>query len=132
MLIKKDTDNYIIPDFETLKNALFKIQHNTVGVVVCVSESGEITGILSDGDIRRSLIESNGIDTNACVLDIANKSPICKNISSDNEEIESILRQGLKLVPLKDNSDKCIAVAINSERVMSTQFLQPIVSNDGT
>ena len=116
MIIKKNVSDYIIPEFESLKNALVKIQKNQEGVVVCVSESGEISGILSDGDIRRSLIKSSKIDTNACVLEVANKNPICKKITADKVEIESILNQGLKLVPLIDESKKCIAIAINLEK----------------
>ena len=63
--------------------------------------------VLSDGDIRRSLIKSNKIDTNACVLEVANKNPM----------YEKYGRQGRNRIDLKSRIE--ISALIDESNVHS-------------
>ena len=56
MLIKKEITSYLTPEYESIKTALNKIQENEEGITICISDEGVISGVLTDGDIRRWLL----------------------------------------------------------------------------
>ena len=72
-MVEIDTKNILVEDSSTLKPAMRKINKNGLGVVFVESE-GKIIGSLTDGDIRRTLLE--GYDLNTLVTDSMNSNPI--------------------------------------------------------
>ena len=54
--------NLIINYNKTIKDALIKINKNAMGTLF-VTQNNRVTGVLTDGDIRRSLIKNIQINT---------------------------------------------------------------------
>ena len=67
-------DNPIIGMGKTVKEALFVITEKGLGATTVVDEAGRLLGIITDGDIRRSLEKGNDF-LNKLVEDIMTKTP---------------------------------------------------------
>ena len=65
----KKTDN--------IKSA-FKLLNGQFGMIVCILENGEVlSGIVSEGDLRRGVIRGYSLDSK--LEDVMNKNPTKKN-----------------------------------------------------
>ena len=87
----------------TLKDALSVINHNTLGACFVVDGQSMI-GVLSDGDIRRALI--NDIDLHADVSLFANKNFISLPVHTSLTEIQSQLSGKIKIIPIVDKEGR--------------------------
>ncbi len=72
MYFTKNTQKYIAFSEDSLLDVLKKISANKSRLVFVVSERAKLLGSLSDGDIRRWLVESNNFDLGAPVYKIMN------------------------------------------------------------
>ena len=59
MKIIKDIDSFLISEDESLENILSKMEAGTEGVLLVVDSKNYLVGTITDGDIRRKLIEEN-------------------------------------------------------------------------
>ena len=50
-----EIDKYIIHEDSSVRDALIKVEENHYGMIFVFSSNEEITGLATDGDIRRSL-----------------------------------------------------------------------------
>ena len=64
----------IASDNISLKSAITAMSEGRLGSVILVDDSGNLSGILSDGDLRRAL-ENDSFDINARALEFATKNP---------------------------------------------------------
>lgn len=64
--------NLIIKDDQTMKNCLDILNKNDQKIVLVVNNKGALIGTITDGDIRRSIL--NGLDLNSQTKDIMNAS----------------------------------------------------------
>ena len=64
MIIERNISKYIVFYEDPLIKALEKISHNKSRIIFSVKEDGVLEGVLSDGDLRRWLIERKEIDLN--------------------------------------------------------------------
>ena len=55
-------ENFLIDGNCSIKDALTKIDNNSFGIIFSQTKSGEVYGVATDGDIRRSLIAGLGLD----------------------------------------------------------------------
>ena len=62
MIINKRIDEFIIDNKMSIKTALKKIDDSNNQIIFAVDKSKRITGVLTDGDIRRWLINSENPD----------------------------------------------------------------------
>ena len=62
MIIEKNISRYIVFHEDSLLKALEKISENKSHFIFSVKENGVLEGVLSDGDLRRWLVEGNEVD----------------------------------------------------------------------
>jgi perosamine synthetase len=101
--------NLSIHEGATLKQALEKIDINGLGVVFIVDSEDHLLGLLSDGDIRRTLLQ--GFTLNASVDTIMNKKPVSLPVESEDVTILSHLTETIKVIPLVDKKSKLVDYA---------------------
>jgi arabinose-5-phosphate isomerase len=77
-MIKK-TEVPFINENVSVKNAVIQITKKTYGCVLVVNKSKKVTGIITDGDIRRSIHKKNFLEKTA--KEVMTKNP--KMISED-------------------------------------------------
>ena len=119
MIIDRKIIPYIILDTEPIRNALEKINANEEGLIVCVNSSGLLSGILTDGDFRRWIIESSQPDLEKPVEEIVNQNIISAKVADSPKSIAAKLDQQVQFIPLTDNKGRCVAIA----RLRNSQIL---------
>ena len=59
--------DFIINYSKTIRDALIKIESNTMGTLFVV-KNNQVKGVVTDGDIRRSLINNTQIKDSICSI----------------------------------------------------------------
>jgi len=111
MIIDKNVQKYIVFSEDSIIDALKKISDNKSGIVFSVTESGLLEGVVTDGDIRRWLVQQREIDLNQPVSTISNKQFKFARIGDEPEKIQRCFSDSIQYVPLLDSSHHLIAIA---------------------
>lgn len=101
----KMLNDFILSERDTIIQALIKINKNTTGTVVVVDEAHKLLGTLTDGDIRRALI--NNVSLNSSVEKIYHKKCIFFHEDYDKKQAGQAFNQYIKIIPII-NSDRVI------------------------
>ena len=72
--VMRTDDLPIVSDDVSLKIAINTMTHGKIGNVLLVDKNGELVAILSDGDLRRALMDKN-FDINNKAVNFASKNP---------------------------------------------------------
>jgi dTDP-glucose pyrophosphorylase len=99
---------YLISSNALICDALLSLNNLSIEkLLFIVNDSGALVGSLTDGDIRRGLIEGYKIDQN--VNFISNKAPKCiKQEDLDPFKIQELRKSGFKIIPIVDKNYKII------------------------
>ena len=87
-------ENYLVDKNDTISKVLKVFQYSSdnslpTGIAVIVNKEKQVTGVISEGDIRRSII--GGKDINDKIDGIYEKNPICLNYKLSYQEILNII-----------------------------------------
>ena len=116
-----EKDNFLLGYSEKAYDALISIESNGYGIIFLTNNKEQIIASLSDGDIRRWLINDGQLNIPA--IEIGNKA--CKFIIYENdtkyqEELNLIHKNNpfLNLIPVLDKSKKILWITkINNEQL---------------
>jgi perosamine synthetase len=97
----------------TVKDALTLIDNSTMGICFIVNDDNQISGTLSDGDIRRGLI--NGATLGTPVNELMSAQFTKLSINSDNVTILNTLNNKVKIIPLVNEKDIVVDYATNQK-----------------
>ena len=93
----------------TIKDALQTINNGGLHVAIVVDENDALVGTVTDGDIRRGLL--NGLDLNSSVSLVVHKSPSIASVGDTKESILKIaLAKKLHKIPLVDELGKLVGI----------------------
>lgn len=111
MILDRNLAKFIIFSEDSLHNGLRKISENKARIVFCVSSSGVLEGVLTDGDFRRWITKHPSFDIGQAVLSAANKSFVFLPYDASHEEIERQFSDRTSHIPLLDRHNHLVAVA---------------------
>jgi N-acetylneuraminate synthase len=111
MILDRNLAKFIVFSEDSLHNALRKISENKARIVFCVSASGVLEGVLTDGDVRRWITDRPSFDTGVSVLSVANKSFTFLRQDASHDEIERHFSERISFIPLLDRHNHLVAVA---------------------
>tara|TARA_B100002019_G_scaffold292024_1_gene313913 strand:+ start:4277 stop:5737 length:1461 start_codon:yes stop_codon:yes gene_type:complete len=120
----KNLDKFIITLPKGLKDILKKININEQGVIFIVNDNLKLIGSISDGDIRRSILDGKKITEIVTIeSSLVNKNFVSEKYNSSIEKITHKLDQEVngkkvKCLPLVDDDDKILDIA-TKERIKS-------------
>ena len=115
MILTRNLSKFIVFSEDSLHNALRKINENKASVVLCVSASGEVQGILTDGDVRRWITSQSFLNTETAVINVANKEFFSLPGDAPHDEIERSFSDRIHVIPLLDSHRHLIAIAQRGE-----------------
>ena len=94
-------ENFLIDGNCSIKDALTKIDNNSFGIIFSQTKSGEVYGVATDGDIRRSLIAGLGLDDkiDKCI----NKEFHWEDNNVSREALIKKLDHQIKVIPILDS-----------------------------
>jgi len=102
MIIERNIDKFCVFAEDSILTALRKISDNKSRIVFSVTEHRRLEGIVTDGDIRRWLLDSHDFDLNQPVKAISNSNYTWASIDKSAEEISAMFSSRIEFVPLLD------------------------------
>ena len=88
-----------------ISEALKKMSVGGIKIVLVVNDKDNLIGTLSDGDIRRGLL--NGLDLNSTIETVVYKSPTTAKISDTKDELLKLaISKQINQIPILDENNK--------------------------
>jgi len=116
-----DKQNTISPS-ATLVDAVRVIESTTKRLAVVLDENSKVIGTLTDGDIRRSILNGNGLS--AKVSEAMNKKPAIASVSdSDSVLQKKLIDHNIRSIPLIDSESKYIRTFYETELAQTENTL---------
>jgi D-glycero-alpha-D-manno-heptose-7-phosphate kinase len=101
-------DLFLVAETATLREALAKIELNHHGVIFSTNGLGQVSGLATDGDIRRKLLEGGSLDN--LILSCINVDFIWADFSTSRELLLKQFDSRIRVIPLLDHSRKLTGV----------------------
>lgn len=110
----------------SIKEALKIIDSGAMQIAIVVDDKDRLIGTLTDGDIRRGLL--NGLDLNSLIDSIIFRNPTVAKISDTKEEIlKKALSKKLHQIPVIDDDNRVIGIKEIEELVSPTHKPNKVV-----
>lgn len=100
-------NDYIVKEDDTLLTALGVINKNSARTVF-VCDNGRLVASVSDGDIRRALL--NDVKLEAPVKTIANPKPLFVTLDNADEAEKVMMDENINAIPVLDSEGKIVDV----------------------
>lgn len=91
---------FLVNQDENIRTALAVIDRNAHGVAFAVDGEGHFRGILTDGDIRRALLNGAGLETS--VKAVMRVDCVTLPYDTPPQEILATIREDIRIIPLLD------------------------------
>ncbi|MEJ2002923.1 MAG: N-acetylneuraminate synthase family protein, partial [Maritimibacter sp.] len=111
MLYESSTSAFRVYIDDPISVALQKISDNKAGCLICVSEKSIVNGVLTDGDIRRWMTQTDVIDISIPVREICNREFTSLPHDTPRGEIAKRLDGHFRILPLVDEFGHLVAIA---------------------
>ena len=111
----------------SLRQALKSIDFNGHGIIFIVDSQNHLQGILSDGDIRRAMLNGNDLDRK--VDEVMNKNFLALPFNTDDIVIIKHITERIKIIPLVDKENKLIDYASIS-KIRRIPIAAPLLSGN--
>jgi sialic acid synthase SpsE/sugar phosphate isomerase/epimerase/CBS domain-containing protein len=109
--IERNFTQFVVFAEDSILTALNKITANKSRLIFVVSEAGILQGVLSDGDFRRWIGSSDGIDLGLPVTAAMNQRCVSAPEGSAGSELAELFSQKIQVIPLLDDHGRVVAVA---------------------
>lgn len=118
---------YLIGVNSTVVDALKIINENSRGIVYVSDNKGVLQGSVTDGDVRRHIINEG--NTNDRITTIMNKNPICCNLGQRTYAKDIMAQKQVGSIPIVNGEKKIIDIVFVDEerRIKKQQLNVPVV-----
>ena len=116
MIIDRNVAAYCVLETDVLSRALQKVDQNRSRVAFTVDSTQRPTGVLSDGDLRRWLIDRSYADLSVPVSAVARPRFVSALLTDPPEKVTQLFGDGVDVVPLLDAHGHLAAFATLHER----------------
>ena len=99
-----DLDKCLINENVSIKEALKKVDDNHYGFIFSCNKEGKISGLATDGDIRRAII--SGVTIDEPISKCANADFLSASLNTSREILIKRLDSHIKFIPILDDSGK--------------------------
>lgn len=94
--------NVLIKPTSTLRDALEIINNEALRVVLVVDDNNQLQGVVTDGDIRRGLL--NNLSLRADITQVMNTNPMTGDVKTPREDLIAVMEsKGILSIPLLDH-----------------------------
>jgi sialic acid synthase SpsE/sugar phosphate isomerase/epimerase len=111
MIFDRNLTKYLISEDETIRAGLAKIESNENGIIFCVGADSELTGVFSDGDLRRwAMSQAASVDLGRPLSTIMNRNFVAASVGDSTERIASLYSDRVRFIPVLDEWSRCVAI----------------------
>lgn len=108
-MLTKDLEKFVIPDFATIRDAMAAIEKNSREVVLVHDHQEAIIGVITDGDIRRGLL--NGLTMTTPANTVMSKNYISVQLQTDRAAVLDLMKAiRISHVPVLDNDRHLLGI----------------------
>lgn len=108
-----------------LGKAIEVLGRGAMRIVLVVDEENRLLGTITDGDIRRALLEHGNMNTP--VVEIMNKSPLVASIHDDREQVLANMRsKDILQIPLVDSESILVGLETFQSLTQKPHYDNPI------
>lgn len=105
-----------VPSNGTIREVAAAIDKGLLGTAIVVDpDSDRFISVVTDGDIRRSLM--NEFSGDSPVSALINEESITANINMTAEEINKLFTTAVRVIPILDNDDMVVDLAVFDKRM---------------
>ena len=101
-------NKFLISENASLRDALLLIESNHHGIILTTGPTGAVTGLATDGDIRRKLLESGSLDDAIALY--ANTEFVWEDPATTRELLMKKLDHRIRVIPLLDDSRRLVGI----------------------
>lgn len=118
----------LINESNSLKDALATIDSNGLGLVFVLNDaSGKLSGVLTDGDIRRVMLKEYSLGT--AIHEVMNRDFISLPVEEESNVILKHLSNKIKIIPLVDKDGKVVDYA-SIHKIKRIMIASPVLSGN--
>jgi D-glycero-alpha-D-manno-heptose-7-phosphate kinase len=123
-------DIFLIPAFASLREALQRIENNHQGLIFVTDSNGSVSGLATDGDIRRWLLVGGSLDD--VVGKCANPNFVRGMPTTPRELLLKKLDYRIRVIPLLDEAQRLVGlvsrdqIPIQSEGAVYARARAPV------
>jgi len=120
-----DLTNILVNPNNSIRQTAILINLNRKGIVLVVNNKKQLLGTITDGDIRRSIIESIDLDSPVSVIlrrkaELSFPSPVTAVFGTEGEALLKIMRDHtIHQIPLLDSEGQVLGLAIMDDLLLS-------------
>lgn len=104
---------FIGKDNITIVDAMGKIDVNSKGILFIVDDNSALVGALSDGDIRRWIMNAGEIS--AIVTNAMNKNPKSLTLNEKENAVKVMKEASVTAIPIVDDDNRIVDIVVLSE-----------------
>lgn len=119
--------NFLVNKNKSLKTALELLDKNALGTVFIVDDASVLLGILTDGDVRRALLQGSNLDVEVSLIMNTNFTSL--PIDTHSEVILQHISNKIKVIPLVDKDNKVVDYA-SIKKVRPITIASPVLSGN--
>ncbi len=112
MIITKKIDPYIVHCELSVQKALERLDQFHKQILFVIEDSGRLTGVVTDGDIRRWLMKQGSPNLSDTIQSAAPSSYLSASIDDAAVDIKSMFKDGINEIPLVNKEGILVAVAL--------------------
>lgn len=102
------------PD-STIRQAMQAIDAGCLGLVlISAPDSGQFLALLTDGDIRRTLLQGVGLESSLARIDWPKS--IVVRLGATREQITGLFSEAIRVIPVLDEKDRVVDLALYDRR----------------
>lgn len=106
-------DLFLISENSSMRDALAQIEANHQGIVLTTNSLGAVTGLVTDGDIRRKLLDGLALENHISLC--ANPNFVWADKSSSRELLLKQLDHQIRMIPLLDEARRLAGIISRDE-----------------
>lgn len=106
-------DLFLVTFDSTIEQTLAKIEGNHLGFTLVQSENKQIIGLVTDGDIRRNLL--NGKSLSSPISDTMNRDFTWASNQSPREQLLKMLDSRIRFIPILDENKRLVGIVTKDE-----------------
>jgi perosamine synthetase len=97
-----DTQKISINEDSTIRHAMQTIEIGELGVVFVVDENNSFIRVLTDGDIRRAILDGYGLKSSIALIE--KQEPVFTTVSASPDEVSTLFNDKIRVIPVLDNN----------------------------
>ena len=122
----KTLSRYIVRHNALIKSAIGVIDANAAQVVLVVNNDDKLTGIITDGDIRRAILSNHSLDDP--VSAIMTKSPLTLSSGATRSDALKVMRESVvRHIPVINDDRTLVDLFVLDDLIKKQSYDNPVV-----